>query len=373
MRRSRRTLWLGVLSGLFIAVPAAALAQTDTALGGKFRAGSDVVIATDETVEDDVYVAAGTVNVDGTVNGDLMVSGGQVGVGGRVTGDLVVTGGTVRVGGQVDGDARVLAGQTSIAGTVGEDVVVGTGTLTVDDAARIDGDLAFSTGQTVLDGVVGGDVLGGTADYVRNGEIAGTEQVAVEERRAPRAVDRLWTAVRRWVSLVLVAALLLWLVPGVVRRSSETARSRALPALGVGLLSLVAVPVGLVVALLAVIVVVTVLALASLGQLAGFVMVSALLLMMAAVVVLLFAVMLVAHVIVGLLIGGLIQQPRGRRDQLVAIAVGALVLVTLYAIPVAGPLLELATVLLGIGALVLASWDRRSAGTLREPTTRSTT
>jgi cytoskeletal protein CcmA (bactofilin family) len=373
MRRSRRMLWLGVVSGLVVTVPAVALAQTDTALGGKFRAGSDVVISADETVEDDVYVAGGTVNVDGTVNGDLIVSGGQVGVGGRVTGDLVVAGGTVRIGGQVDGDARVLAGQTSIAGTVGEDVVIGTGTLTVDDAARIDGDLAFSTSQVVLNGAVAGDVLGGTADYQRNGEVGGTEQVAVEERRAPRAVDRVWTAVRRWVSLVLVAALLLWLVPGVVRRGHETARARALPAMGVGLLSLVAVPVGLVVALLVVIVVVTVLALASLGQLAGFVMVSALILMMAAIVVFLFAVMFVAHVIVGLLIGGLIQQPRGRRDQLVAIAIGALVLVTLYALPVAGPLLELAAVVLGVGALMLASWDRRTAGTLREPTTRSTT
>jgi hypothetical protein len=252
-------------------------------------------------------------------------------------------------------------------------VVDSAGTLTVDDAARIGGDLAFSSGQTVLDGAVAGDVLGGTASYQRNGEIGGAEQVAVQEERAPRAVDRVWAAVRRWVSLVLVAALLLWLVAAVVRRSHEVARARPLPAVGVGLLSIVAVPVVLLVVLVVAIIVVVVLALASLGQLAGFVMGATLIAITAAGLVFLFAATFVAHIIVALLLGGLIQQPRGRRDQLVAIALGALVLVTLFEVPVAGPLLEFASVLLGLGALVLSSWERRSAGTLPEPTTRSAT
>jgi cytoskeletal protein CcmA (bactofilin family) len=373
MRRRRRALWLGMLSGLFVVVPAAALAQTDTALEGKFRAGSDVVIGPEETVDDDVYAAAGTVEVDGTVNGDLIVSGGQIDVGGRVEGDLVVTGGTVRVDGRIGGDARVLAGQTRVTGAVAEDLIVGAGTLTVDDAARIDGDLAFSTGQTTLNGTVGGDVLGTTGGYEAGGQVGGAQNVAVAERRAPTALDRVWAAVRHWVSVVLVATLLLWLVPAAVRRSHDTARTQALPAAGVGLLTLVGVPVALVVALVVVILAVIVLALVALGQLAGFVLATGFVVIMAAAVVFAFAAVFVAEVIVSLLIGGLMRQPRGRRDQLVAIAVGALVLVALFAVPRVGPLVEFAVVVLGLGALVLASWRTRSEGRLQSPTTRSET
>ena len=332
-----------------------------------------MVIGAEQTVEDDLYVAAGTADVDGTVNGDLIVSAGQVAIGGRVDGDVVVAGGTVRIDGEVAGDVRVVAGQIRITGTVAEDVVVASGTLTVDQAARIDGDLAFSTGGTVLAGTVGGDVLGGTREYRSAGQVGGTEQVAVEERRAPTAADRIWAAVRRWVSLVLVAALLLWLVPAMVRRSHETARARPLPAVGVGLLSLVGVPLVIIAALVVVILVVILLALASLGQLAGFLLVGGIVVLTAAGLLFAFAAVFVAHVVVGLLIGGLVREPRGRREELVAIAIGALVLVTLVALPVVGPLVGFLVVVLGLGALALASWERRSAGTLPPPTTRSTT
>lgn len=363
MRCSGRSIWLGALCGLFVVVPTAVLAQVDAA-DGKFRTGSDVVIGPEETVEDDIYVAAGTVRVDGTVNGDLIVSAGQVDVGGRVDGDLVVTGGTVAVDGQVDGDARVLAGQTRVAGTIAEDLVVATGALTVDDSAVVDGDLSFSTGQTVINGVVGGDVLGATDNYDMAGQVSGAQDVAVTERRAPTTADHIWSAVRRWVSLVLVAALLLWLVPAVLRRSHEAARTRALPAAGAGLLSLVGVPVVLIVALVMVILAGLVLALVALGQLSTIVLATGIIVVTAGTVVFAFALLFVAQVIVGLLIGGLIQQPRGRRDQLVAVAVGTLVLVALFAVPWVGPLAEFAVVVLGLGALVLAWWQTRTRGSM---------
>jgi hypothetical protein len=344
---------------LLVVAPAAAMAQSDTVLAGKFRAGDDITIGPEETVEDDLYVAAGTVRVAGTVNGDLIVSGGQIDIGGRVNGDLIVGGGTVSVDGDIGGDARVGAGQLRVAGTIAEDLVVGTGTLAVESPAEISGDIVFSSGQTVVDGTVGGNVLGSTGEYDAAGQVGGTEDVTIAERGVPTVTQRIWSAVRRWVSLVLVAALLLWLVPAVVRRSHDTVRADALPAAGAGIVGVVAIPLALALGVIVTILVAVALGVVALGQLAGTVLATGLITVAAGAMVFVFLVLFVAQVIVSLLIGGLIQQPQGRRGQLVAAAIGALPLVVLFALPVVGGVIQFVVVVLGLGALILALWHMR--------------
>jgi hypothetical protein len=360
---------LVVVGCLFVVAPATALAQADTALDGKFRTGDEITIGPEETVEDDVYLAAGTVRVDGTINGDLIASGGQIDIGGSVNGDLIVAGGTVSVDGDIGGDARVAAGQLRVAGPVAEDLVAATGTLTVDDTGEIGRDVIFSSGQTTVAGTVGGNVLGATGDYDMSGQVRGSEDVTVTERREPTAAQRFWSGVQRWVSLVLVAALLLWLVPAVIRRGHDTARSQALPAAGAGVVGLVAVPLVLTLALILAILVAVLFGVFGLGDLAGIVAVTGLVAVAAGGVGFAILTLFVAQVIVSLLIGGLIQQPRGRRGQLVAIAIGALPLVALSAVPVVGGLIQFVVVCLGLGAVILALWRmrRRTPGQPPEP------
>ena len=344
---------------LVVVAPATALAQAETVLDGKFRTGDEIAIGPEETVEDDVYIAAGAVRVDGTINGDLIASGGQIDIGGSVDGDLIVAGGTVTVDGDIGGDARVAAGQLRVAGPVAEDLVAATGTLTIDGPGEIAGDVIFSSGQTSVAGTVGGSVLGSTGNYDVSGQVQGSEDVTVAERRPPTVAQRIWSVVQRWVSLVLVAALLLWLVPAMIRRSHDTARSQALPAAGVGVVGLFAIPLALTLALVLIVLVAVLFGVFQLGQLAGIVAAAGFVTVAAGAVAFAVLVVFVAQVIVGLLIGGLIQQPRGRRGQLVAIAIGALPLVVLSALPVVGGVVEFVVVCLGLGAVLLALWRMR--------------
>src|SRR2546422_4194849 len=61
------------------------------------RAGENIVFS--QAIQDDLYIAGGTVTVTGTVDGDVTAAGGTVTVIGRGSGALLVAGGTVEIGG----------------------------------------------------------------------------------------------------------------------------------------------------------------------------------------------------------------------------------------------------------------------------------
>ena len=88
------------------------------------REGDKVVIASDEVVNDDLYVGATEFVLDGTVNGDVIAFAQTVTINGTIKGDLMAAGQTVVVNGSVEDDLR-------IAGSV----------LVLGDEAKIGGDI----------------------------------------------------------------------------------------------------------------------------------------------------------------------------------------------------------------------------------------
>jgi cytoskeletal protein CcmA (bactofilin family) len=250
---------------------AVALAQ-QAELGGKVRSGGDVVVRSGETVPNDLYAFGDTVRIEGRVDGDLVAFGSQVDVLGPVAGDVLVGAGTATISGQVDGDVRVGAGQTSIQGQVNEDVLAGTGQLSIPGEGRVGGDLVFGTWRTVIDGTVAGSVLGSTGDYIKRGSIAGTEKVDVDKPAGeplPTAGRRVFDFLRRYVSILVVGALLLWLTPRALRDSADVVRGRPLPSLGVGVLTVVGVVVLVLGVILVTVLAAVVFGLLGLGFLAG--------------------------------------------------------------------------------------------------------
>lgn len=167
----------------------ATLTLTSPVAAGEFRSDEAVTIGEGESIDDDLYVAAGTVNIDGTVNGDATVAGGTVQVSGAVTGSLNVGGGTVEVTGDVTGAVRVSAGTVRIVGSVGRDVVAFGGTVTIESGAEVVGDVAGGVGMLVIDGTVGGDVRAGAGTMEVGGTVngsidAGVGQLTIESGAA---------------------------------------------------------------------------------------------------------------------------------------------------------------------------------------------
>ena len=362
-----------VLLVVALATLSAPVAAQQTELGGKVRSGREVTIAAGETVQGDLIVSAGTVRVDGRVDGDLLASGGQVILAGTVTGDALVGAGSTTISGEVGGDLRAGAGQARIEGRVGEDVVVGAGQVTVASEARVDGDLIFAAGRMQMDGAVAGSVLGSTGNYAAGGSIGGSERVNVqqpEQEQAPTLADRLVDALRRFVSILAIGVLLLWLLPRVHRGAADAARGRPLVSLGAGILGFVGVIVALVLLLLVTVLVAVVLGLLGLGSLTGLTVFGGILVIGIVVFLFVLAVGFAAQATVGLALGRLLL--RGERRSfpgwLGALALGVLVVVLVAAIPLVGGWLEALLVLVGLGALLMAGRVGRAA----RPVFRST-
>jgi cytoskeletal protein CcmA (bactofilin family) len=171
---SRRT----ILRSILLVFPVVLLAASPVA-AGDFRSSQSVTVADGETVSDDLYVGAGTVDIAGTVDGDATIGGGSVTITGTVDGSLNVAAGTVDVLGDVGGAVRVSGGNVRIAGSVGRDVVIFGGTVTIDSDATVSGDLAGGVGTLTVNGAVGGDILAGAGMLTLNGSVDGNVDVSV--------------------------------------------------------------------------------------------------------------------------------------------------------------------------------------------------
>jgi len=343
---------------LLVAASASAALAQGTQLGGKLRAGEQILIAEGEVVEGDLYASAGTVRVEGTVTGDLLAWGGQVDVTGRVDGDLMAAAGQVDVAGEVGGDVRAAGGQLTVPGTIGEDLFVAGARVTL--SGEVGEDLVFGTGQMVLSGAVGGDVLGSAGAYTRSGTVGGTENVTIvePEEREPTVADRGVGALQRYISILALAALALWLVPRVLTDPVRTLRQRPFLSLGVGLLALAAAVVAVAVLILVAGLVAVILALVGLGDLVAVLVFAVVVALVVLSFLLFLAVGFGAPAVVGMALGDLVigATVTGRRWW--SLILGLLVVVAASSLPIIGGWLAFLVVLFGLGAILLAPFSR---------------
>jgi cytoskeletal protein CcmA (bactofilin family) len=360
-RRPRsRAVWLVVPTLLMLVTGSAAFAQ-GTSLGGKARSGNQVVVPVEEHVTGNLYVSGGTVRVEGTVDGDLVASGGTVEVPGEVKGDVLVAGGRVDLSGLVGGDVRMAGGQLTVGGTVTGDLLAAGGQATLTSSGRVGQDLIFGTGQMTLDGQVAGNVLGSAGSYTRHGTIGGQERVSVSEQEAPPTFwDRVFGAIRRLVSVLLVAALLLWLLPAAVAGAADTLRRRLPLSLGIGLLGLAGFVVLNLLAVLVVALGSIVFGLLGFGNLVVALVFAMLAFVLVVCAVFYLAAVFAAPAAVGLALGRLVLPGDERGRRWLALTLGVVVLVLLSSIPVVGGFFDFVVMVLGLGAVILALARRRT-------------
>ncbi len=355
-----RLAWL-VLGGMVVILGSSVALAQESRLGGKIRAGGEVVVPADETVDGDLYATGGQVRIDGTVEGDLVAGAGQVQVTGEVVGDMLIGSGNVDISGQVGGDARLGAGQVIVSGSVGEDLVVGSGQATVTSSGSVGEDFIFGTGQTTLDGDVAGGVLGTTGSYVRRGTVGGIEDVTIARAREPTLADRLLDGLQRFVAILVVGALLLWLLPRVVVGGAETLRRRPWASLGVGLLGMVGFVVLVAAIILAAVLLAIGFGLIRMDDLVGITIFGTTSLLGALAFAFFLTVAFGTQAVVGLALGRLMMGSEPSTRRWTALILGVLVVAVLTSLPVVGGWLGLVIAVLGLGALILEFWPWRRA------------
>jgi hypothetical protein len=362
-RNLRRGLALAAALLLVVLATTMVLAKGEL-LGGKLRTGDTVTVGSEETVDGDLYLLAGTVTMEGTVDGDLVALGGQVQVNGTVSGDVLAAGGTVAVAGTVNGDVRAAGGQVELSGAVGEDAVVTGGQTTLHSGGAVGGDLIVSGGQVSVDGSVAGSIEGSAGTYRRTGPTpGGTEHVVVSPRgeKATEVVvgDAVLDAIRHFVVLVLFGGLLLWLLPRALPAAEGKLRSQpGVSALG-GLVACVGYIVFVVAAVLVMILLAIVFGLLRIGSLVGIELIAGLLSLFTVSFLFVLAVAYLADIVVGLTLARMVAPAATstRWRELVLLAAGAAVVVVVTSLPIIGGLAKLAVILFGLGAASLAAWQ----------------
>ncbi|HEY0582878.1 MAG TPA: polymer-forming cytoskeletal protein [Chloroflexota bacterium] len=372
---------------LTISLALVAVLVPTSASAAEIRQGNSVAVAPGETIDDDLYVFGGNLDVQGTVNGDVVFVGGRSTVSGLITGDVLVLGGSTIISGEVRGSVRAAGGTVNMVGRVDQDLAVAAGTLDVAPSATIGRDLLAGVGSTSIAGPitrnafigsgditfaapVGGDVraqagtvrlgnnasIGGRFWYAsqRQAEIASGVVVGGGIERGQSAYGRdvgasldgvgglagigalLW--LRGLVGMLLLGLVLMVMVPSVVRRSTSTLSSNLGAGLGFGLLLLVGIP------LLATLVFAVGLLIG--GWWLGIAM------------LFLYALALGAgYVVSATLLGELIVTRvfKGRAPAALSLVLGVLILGSVALVPVAGGIATGAAVTAGIGALGLVA------------------
>jgi len=369
MRHPNRLLMTAAASVALLAIlTGVALAQ---GVSDKLRTGDTVTVAAGGTVANDLYAFAGTVRVDGTVDGDLVASGGLVDVTGTVTGDVLAAGGSVNITGTVGGDTRIAGGTLTVGGAITEDLLATGGRLTVTSSGTVGEDLIAATGQLTIDGAVTGNVLAQTGMYSKAGTIGGTEDVTITPREsqpgqpgaAPAPTQQVIDAVRHFLVVVLIGALLIWFAPRAYARMKTALQQRPLPAAGWGIVAILGFGVLLIVVLIAMILLAIAFGLLGFSDLVGIGILGGIVAILGTSLVFAVVAGYVADALVGVALASLVMRgdDPSRWRELAVLAVGAAVVVLVSSLPIVGPWVKLVVVLLGLGAVLIA-W-RRPRGT----------
>ena len=261
--------------------------------------------------------------------------------------DVVVLGGAldVRAGGRIDGDVTVFGGNSSVDGRIDGNLAMVGGNLTLGSEAVVDGDLV----------TFGGNVTQDEGAVIRGERIQGSWfNISRPTTPVSPLVPRLylpsgWNNFENWfsglVSVVMSAAalialglLLFYLLPRQMAVIEQTVRSAPAASLGVGLLTLIVLPI--ILALLVII---------CIG-------------IPVAVLVALMAVAagICGWIVVGTMLGRwMLAALKARAAPALDVVAGVGTLSLLSAVPCAGWLLSLVVVTAGLGAVVLTRFGTR--------------
>jgi hypothetical protein len=172
-RRLRRTSAVAVIfAGLL-----AAIAFPAPAGAAEIRHDQNFVLGKGEVIHNDLYLTCGRGRVEGTVDGDLIVFGEGLDMSGHVTGDLIVFVRTLRITGRVDGSIRAFSNTMTLSGKISRNLTSFSEVMNLDSNSEIGGGATFFTGAAALDGKIGRDIFGFFHDGSLTGSVGGNAQL----------------------------------------------------------------------------------------------------------------------------------------------------------------------------------------------------
>lgn len=188
-----------------------------------FTAGNNVVI--EKATFKDGFIAGSTVEItDSNIERDLYLAGANVKLSSKVGRNTYIASGTVVVTGEVNGDLEVYAG-----------------TVNIKEGAKINGTLRYddSTMVTIADGAI-----------VNNKEVVESKSISFGYKSL---IDRLLDLLISFGNILLIGFILLFLMPKIFEKVANKGKEALLVNTGIGLLSLLFLPIAFIVLLFTII------------------------------------------------------------------------------------------------------------------------
>lgn len=160
---------IGLVIGLALALVAPGRAFETRSNDG------EVIVAVDETIVDDLYVAGNTVTIEGTIQGDLIAIASMVTVKGTIEGDLIAAAQNVRIDGRVTDDVRIGAAALTLGqgARISDDLIATAYSLEIRPRTLVAGDILFVGSQALLAGEITGNVVTNVRGLTLRGPVSG--------------------------------------------------------------------------------------------------------------------------------------------------------------------------------------------------------
>lgn len=331
-----------------------------TALAAEFKSGESLTIAASDTIEDDLYIAGGTVRIEGNVNGDLIIAGGNVEVKGNVSGDITAAGGNVVLSGTIGDDLRAAGGDIRVTGPVTDDVLIAGGIVTIAETATVGGQLKTGAGElTVAGKVTTIEAAGEKVTLAKTAVVAGdltywsSQQATIEQGAAVtgktthntvkdepvRSGDNLWSKLFSTLTAALFAYIFFLLFPVKTAAVIDSINMKAFTNFWLGLAFTILVPI------VAIITIITIVGIpVSIGILLLY-------------PIFMYLGSLVTTVWLGDRAMRLLNKSTEKDITAPSIFVGAVLMTLLMLIPYVGPIMSFLLFMTGLGSLVRFDWE----------------
>lgn len=156
-----------------ICVAAGLLTSAQSAAAAILEVAPAVSVPYEQTLSQNLYLAAGSASVNGEAVGDVVGIASALTIDGTVREDLTAAAASAQLAGVTDGDVRIVAGDVRVSGRVAGDLLVLGGTVDVMPSAAVAGDTVILAGDVTVDGTLGEHVhiIGGSISF--NGSARG--------------------------------------------------------------------------------------------------------------------------------------------------------------------------------------------------------
>ncbi len=349
-----------------------------------FISEEEVYTPEGDVYDEDLYVAAGKLDLVADVNGDLIVAGGEIISDASVKQDLMAAGGKITVTNDVADDLRAAGGDILINAVIGGDLIVFGGNIILGKEAVVMGDILIKGGNVEINNMHMGNLDVDAGSLMLNAEITGNASIDAGEIRvrdkakiggnldyksgeksekieSATSGDVKFTKIKKlgkeeaiffgilsyigmkllWMAMLIIIGLIIVnIAPRYSMEIANNIKEKPWHSLGIGFLALIIVPIAAVILLFTIV-----------GIPVGI------------IVLLLYAIALFLSKIFAILLFGywLLERyaKRKNRNANYAILLGVVLYVIVVSIPFIGGIICLLSMLLGLGAWGMIGYNKQ--------------